>query len=676
MKKLTYFFAALVAVALLATSCKPKDNPDSGKNAYALSAFADVDKSHKDADKMRPLVEEALRSAGFLLKGYDLILDGDSAAVASQLATKMQVVETAIKESKSNCPVEITVRGMLKQDLEKENRHVCLFYYRNFGAPKDDVDVDGLTHIHMGHWVKYLRTQGFWDSGAGDYYTEFGRDVNSGVGGDYVYVVLEHSGKYDDDFAFEWEDQYADTYLTDVIAIYGGGEPQEITIEGRTYHKQNQVCDLNHGSGGEYVYLYGTTDPVPGYEGYYLNTGALNDDGLQQCRMLSANYHFDAKDHLSEPFTWGGHRFVERVVQAYWTDGTYAEELNTNKGHGDHKRIRFILTYANHDTFDYAHWTEALPGSTRLADMTIPGLHDAATWMTGWNSPINSIVKDQDLDYATAWNLGARAFDMRLGYSSASTFADGCAFYHGNEGDLGSRLNNFNDDIPNHFPTKEQLSSSFMLIFEQIENDPDEAYINIFEYFMRLLIDRYGADSFMEYREGLTLDDVKGKILIFVYEDELTKDYSHIGGLTQVPINQLNTNASNPVSLNTFVNGQPSHTYNATVQNKWPVQDANEKYNCIMDVLNQPVPQFLLNQFNSTSNNVIPESWPISRKVNRWISNDLAKDPLPSQYQRPLGVVLFDLCGVENEVLTDGTSIDFAGLTLIKSLVKHNFRNQ
>lgn len=102
-------------------------------------------------------------------------------------------------------------------------------------------------------------------------------DENNATGLDYDYwKKVNH---------YVWENAYADKYITDVICIYGGGEPQQITIDGRRYQKANRVADLNKHASGEYVYLYTTTDPVKGYEGYYLNTGTRNS-GRKCCRMI------------------------------------------------------------------------------------------------------------------------------------------------------------------------------------------------------------------------------------------------------------------------------------------------------------------------------------------------------------------------------------------------------
>lgn len=65
--------------------------------------------------------------------------------------------------------------------------------------------------------------------------------------------------------------------------------------------------------------------------------------------------------------------------------------------------------YPNSKSVDAAHWMSELPRDTRLVDLTIPGLHDAATYCY-CSITAQTIVKDQDIDYRDAWDKGARAF--------------------------------------------------------------------------------------------------------------------------------------------------------------------------------------------------------------------------------------------------------------------------
>lgn len=369
MKKI-YLFLAL-CISAVVCSCSDDDNPVSGKTEFIMmGGYEGADGLTEDAqNEQSAIILKAFQNVGFSDK-YELILAAeDSAAVSKIIADKMQLVVKELEASPAKIKATIIVKGVEKKYLGAENdkeHPVNLFYQKTIGLVQGDIWWRYIQDDFCdGRWVYDISTEvSSWlpeSSTPTVYNVAIGQDTNWGVGGDYVYVRFDFTGAreinennatgLDYDYwkkvnHYVWENAYADKYITDVICIYGGGEPQQITIDGRRYQKANRVADLNKHAGGEYVYLYTTTDPVKGYEGYYLNTGTFNS-GHKCCRMLYSKSHFWAKDHMNAPFVFEGHRFVERVVQAYWTNGTYAEEMNTNKGHGEeYTRCRMILTYA------------------------------------------------------------------------------------------------------------------------------------------------------------------------------------------------------------------------------------------------------------------------------------------------------------------------------------------
>ena len=62
------------------------------------------------------------------------------------------------------------------------------------------------------------------------------------------------------------------------------------------------------------------------------------------------------------------------------------------------------------------NWMARLPDDALVAELSIPGAHDAATG-SGWaglNGPIgNLFAKTQDLTIQELWDAGIRAFDLR-----------------------------------------------------------------------------------------------------------------------------------------------------------------------------------------------------------------------------------------------------------------------
>lgn len=339
---------------------------------------------------------------------------------------------------------------------------------------------------------------------------------------------------------------------------------------------------------------------------------------------------------------------------------------------------RHLLIVDGVGSINSSNWTEYMPESIPLNLLTVPCCHDAATWMCAWFPlAMMTVKKDQNLNYKECWNCGARLFDMRLGYDNnpqIADFEDRCCFYHGAESDYFCQCHTYKEDIKYYFPDPSWVDKSFMILEAQLEsNDEPDKNLNIFEYFMRLLIEKYGADRFIAYHPSLTLGDIKGKILLFATTKDFTENYYHIGHTPQVPINYRTGEYIEP-----FVDGRSTgNKFPIEVQNKYEVEDSDEKYNVIREGLKKPVGNLFFNGFNATLADWPHPSWPISRHINRKIVDDLAKKPTEDIYNRPLGLVYFDFCGYET--LSDPEllfiPVDFAGETLVRLLVEQNFKD-
>lgn len=196
-----------------------------------------------------------------------------------------------------------------------------------------------------------------------------------------------------------------------------------------------------------------------------------------------------------------------------------------------------------------AHWVKHLPDSTRLCDMSIPEAHDAATW-----SARSDMWRDQCYDEKKLFEMGVRAFDMRLfkpkdmlvpvqtgkviSYQRV-TFPP--CFSHGGDAVIGYNLKNIDDEIPNHFPTKDALKDEFMFIFFQWEGDGDRKEISkyTFRCFIDELVKQYGLTvngepRFIPFRKDLRLKDVRSKIILVGGEDYYTSN--NITNQNKVPI--------------------------------------------------------------------------------------------------------------------------------------------
>lgn len=394
--------------------------------------------------------------------------------------------------------------------------------------------------------------------------------------------------------------------------------------------------------------------------------GSYAFKGCSSLKELHANFDGDLPAVGTDVFENGTYLFV-RVDYDRFED--YKAAWGNNANH--------LMVGNGYEKIDASRWTDYIPDCMPLSLLTVPGLHDAATYSASYNIPIESpIKKDQDLDYREAWKLGARLFDLRLGFNNrpgGGSFDECCCFYHGDFDDILCKLNTFDEDINNHFPKFDDVKKSFMILIAKFENDPDNDYhnhLNVFEYFMRVMLGVYPSDVFISYNPSLTLGDLKGKILLLVREEEFHEDYSKIGGLPLVPVNYLNWEHDGGY-VAPYINAvETGDQFQLVVQDKYEVNNAEEKYNAIVNVLNEPVPELLINGFNAILSTY--ESWDVSSHVNRKVVVDM--NAKKSAYIRPMGLVLYDFCGVEKyHDLENWSDYDFAGESLQKNLVRQNF---
>lgn len=144
----------------------------------------------------------------------------------------------------------------------------------------------------------------------------------------------------------KWQQESGVNYITDVAIVVGQHAPNTLTIKGRTYNYVTGTGDLNKGVGGDYLWLFTTTDPYNAdMEGYYLITG--DDEEEFSCRTLYKKANFSALLSLNNPRTVDGHYVVECVVQMYNERGEHLGKADLEKGRGsDSPYIRMIMCYA------------------------------------------------------------------------------------------------------------------------------------------------------------------------------------------------------------------------------------------------------------------------------------------------------------------------------------------
>lgn len=319
-------------------------------------------------------------------------------------------------------------------------------------------------------------------------------------------------------------------------------------------------------------------------------------------------------------------------------------------------------------------WCDYIPDKMPLILMTIPGLHDAATWSVSKHDSDSylKIIKDQEKDYDYAFNHGARAFDLRLGYNSTATsFENSCAFYHGSFGPACC-LNTFKEDIEGHFPSKDEVKTSFLVLIAKDEDigmkdDPDKRR-KVFATFMSHLYAVYDKDMFIPYRPDLTYGDIKGKILLFVRTDYF-KDKE---ACSEVPLNHFTGSEITP-----YLAGEKTHdAYPSLFQDLYTQKYPDWKIACIHDAMMQQRKTILttlfVNGLNAVDDSYFPTGWTICPDVNKTIADNVNRGYYDDFV---MGVVLQDFYW--QDVLQMKTEeMTFNGEKCSRALIRHNFRQK
>ena len=163
------------------------------------------------------------------------------------------------------------------------------------------------------------------------------------------------------------------------------------------------------------------------------------------------------------------------------------------------------------------NWMSRLPDNMYAAMLSIPGAHDAATGngfpdngnilsfssLNGQFGPL--CAQTQDLDMATQWSLGVRAFDLRP-YVNGDTL-------NINHGIVQTSLD-FDEAL---YLLRDSLIANpteFAFIHLLYANDFDDDATEYKKLLLDLLESDELKDYFIDFRRDLTVADMRGKILI------------------------------------------------------------------------------------------------------------------------------------------------------------------
>lgn len=180
-------------------------------------------------------------------------------------------------------------------------------------------------------------------------------------------------------------------------------------------------------------------------------------------------------------------------------------------------------------------WMGRLPDHIFVSQLSIPGTHDSAT---GNGVDMAGFSQCQDIDVATQWSVGVRAFDFR------PKVKDGYL--------------NINHGVSE---TKLRLDSALYLLRDSLKAHPSEfavihclyasAYENDKANYVALLTELLSSedlkDYFVPFRRDLTVGDMRGKILLLSRDNYANKPIT--GGFLQDWCGWLDWNRQSSCSI-------------------------------------------------------------------------------------------------------------------------------
>lgn len=153
-------------------------------------------------------------------------------------------------------------------------------------------------------------------------------------------------------------------------------------------------------------------------------------------------------------------------------------------------------------------WMRRLPSGTYVAQLSIPGAHDACTgsgWTTGTSLIADRYARTQDLHISQLWSAGIRAFDLR-----PCVYKD---YMNINHGIMPTKLH-FEDVLHLLCDSLSQHPSEFAVIHLLHATDGDQVEGVYNERLAELLNQDWLKPRLVDFRRDLKLGEVRGKILI------------------------------------------------------------------------------------------------------------------------------------------------------------------
>lgn len=197
---------------------------------------------------------------------------------------------------------------------------------------------------------------------------------------------------------------------------------------------------------------------------------------------------------------------------------------------------------------DASNWMSQLPDGVRLTQLSLPGTGGSFSYAS---EDTEGYYKSQDLDFETQWKLGVRAFEIITDRQNGSDFG-GEYLRCNNEVIKENGINLTVDNVVQRILTRLEGASKegAMIIFTYQPTGNFSYQRNAGTYMRNVMnyVNTLNHDKLVLFTTGLTLADVRGKLLIVVRPTQNDEDEPE--DWTNVMNNITGTNADRVLVVN------------------------------------------------------------------------------------------------------------------------------
>ena len=524
MRKLSNLFGiALLALAGITISSCSDDNESTGKHISGDQSFILKISSHVPADSLfednQPF-RARLSAAGFNEDNIISISGKDSVDIKSKLDATMKKVATNLT-SKNETPFKLSVYRINNDATEEKSSNVC-WYEEAFNHDQNSIFKSvNACEFQYEEKTLYATDIAVVNKDRGDLksmpsgYSQVDKDLNDGAGGDYIYMGIKFE---------EYNESHKNQYITDVITLASTKHLDNnytINYNGRTYKMATGgELDLNANAGGDWIYIMYTRDKyeVNGKEAYLVNTAEdgyvqqhyrqYNPDGITNTTRLVYTYTwFSSEDFNLSDQNIGQY---DRCVKMIDNNGKDLGDADFNRKAGG-EYMKMVCAYDYAPMADYANWASYINGEILLSELSIPGTYDSFTWeqkMVTTNTHTRS-CHNQALNIKEQWEAGIRAFDVHIGANYEMQSGEWRCYDKDKVISVIDGFKMIGKQLDAH-------PGEFAIIFVSYAGNSDSSMPKEWKDLVRYAeMSVFGEENVVSFVPGLTLNDVRGKVIIF-----------------------------------------------------------------------------------------------------------------------------------------------------------------